>query len=236
MNNYRNNMPHYDSLPHNYNPMGMSQQKYSNDKKLRFTNSSPTMPQMPGNMYQTPFIPDTDMPFELDGDMPALPQMPEMPDLTQPGSMPGMPDLTQPGAMPGMPGLIPPWMLPEMQPGMPMMPGMPQTQMPMMPGMPQTQMPMMPGMPQTQMPMMPGMPEMPQTQMPITPGMPPQMPGMPPADGNIYPTMPEMMQPGMMPRINCEQLRELMRRMNCPVNGTPAQPENGTASPMEEDM
>jgi hypothetical protein len=39
MNNYRNNMPHYDSLPHDYNPMGLNERKYSNDKKLYFTNS-----------------------------------------------------------------------------------------------------------------------------------------------------------------------------------------------------
>ncbi len=195
MNNYRNNMPHYDSLPHDYNPMGLNERKYSNDKKLYFTNSSPTMPQMPGSMFQTPFIPDSEMPFELDGDMPALPRMPD-------------------SQMPGMPGLIPPWMLPEMQPSLPMMPGMPQTQMPMMPGMPQTQMPMMPEMPQTQMP---------------------SMPGMPPADGNQYPMMPDMQLPGMIP-ITCEQLRDLMRRMNCPVNGSLQPPENETVSPMEEDM
>ncbi len=195
MNNYRNNMPHYDSLPHDYNPMGLNERKYSNDKKLYFTNSSPTMPQMPGSMFQTPFIPDSEMPFELDGDMPALPRMPD-------------------SQMPGMPGLIPPWMLPEMQPSLPMMPGMPQTQMPMMPGMPQTQMPMTPEMPQTQMP---------------------SMPGMPPADGNQYPMMPDMQLPGMIP-ITCEQLRDLMRRMNCPVNGSLQPPENETVSPMEEDM
>ena len=195
MNNYRNNMPHYDSLPHDYNPMGLNERKYSNDKKLYFTNSSPTMPQMPGSMFQTPFIPDSEMPFELDGDMPALPRMPD-------------------SQMPGMPGLIPPWMLPEMQPSLPMMPGMPQTQMPMMPGMPQTQMHMTPEMPQTQMP---------------------SMPGMPPADGNQYPMMPDMQLPGMIP-ITCEQLRDLMRRMNCPVNGSLQPPENETVSPMEEDM
>jgi hypothetical protein len=195
MNNYRNNMPHYDSLPHDYNPMGLNERKYSNDKKLYFTNSSPTIPQMPGSMFQTPFIPDSEMPFELDGDMPALPRMPD-------------------SQMPGMPGLIPPWMLPEMQPSLPMMPGMPQTQMPMMPGMPQTQMPMTPEMPQTQMP---------------------SMPGMPPADGNQYPMMPDMQLPGMIP-ITCEQLRDLMRRMNCPVNGSLQPPENETVSPMEEDM
>jgi hypothetical protein len=195
MNNYRNNMPHYDSLPHDYNPMGLNERKYSNDKKLYFTNSSPTMPQMPGSMFQTPFIPDSEMPFELDGDMPALPRMPD-------------------SQMPGMPGLIPPCMLPEMQPSLPMMPGMPQTQMPMMPGMPQTQMPMTPEMPQTQMP---------------------SMPGMPPADGNQYPMMPDMQLPGMIP-ITCEQLRDLMRRMNCPVNGSLQPPENETVSPMEEDM
>ena len=195
MNNYRNNMPHYDSLPHDYNPMGLNERKYSNDKKLYFTNSSPTMPQMPGSMFQTPFIPDSEMPFELDGDMPALPRMPD-------------------SQMPGMPGLIPPWMLPEMQPSLPMMPGMPQTQMPMMPGMPQTQMPMTPEMPQTQMP---------------------SMPGMPPADGNQYPMTPDMQLPGMIP-ITCEQLRDLMRRMNCPVNGSLQPSENETVSPMEEDM
>ncbi|NLK65292.1 MAG: hypothetical protein GX289_09375 [Tissierellia bacterium] len=217
MNNYRNNMPHYDSLPHYYNPMGINEHKISNDNRLHFTSSSPTMPELHGNMFRRPFIPDTEMPIEIDGDIPALPRMPDtqMPGLTQPG-MPGMPGMP----MQGLPGLIPPWMpqMPEMQqPGMPMMPGMPQTQMPMMPEMPQTQMPMMPGMPQT---------------------------GMPTDDGNMYPMMPGMPQPGM-PPVTCEQLRELMRRMNCPINSNQdlnnrerplVPPENGTVPPMDEDM
>lgn len=189
MNNNRNNMPHYDSLPHNYNPMGINEHKISNDNRMHFTNSSPTMPELPENMFRRPFIPETEMPLEIDGDMPALPRMPEtqMPGLTQPG-MPGMPGMPQQG----IPGLIPPWM--------------PQTQMPMMPGMPQ--------------------------------------PDMPADDGNMYPMMPDMQQPGM-PPITCEQLRELMRRMNCPINGNQGvnsgerpivPPENGNVPPTDEDM
>ena len=59
--------------------------------------------------------------------------------------------------------------------------------------------------------------------MPTTPGMPtmPMMPGM----------------PGM-PGITCDQLMDIMRRMNCPMNGNGTNaprpivpPENGTAAP-----
>ncbi len=209
MNNYRRNMPHYDSMPHHYNPMGINDYKVSNNSRMQITNTMPTMPGMP-EIYQRPFIPEAEIPLEIDGDMPALPRMPD----------------TQ------MSGLIPPWLLemPGMQqPGMSMMPGMPngmpQPGMPMMPGMPN-------GMPQQGMPMMPGMPNgMPQQGMPMMPGMPP--------DGNMYPSMPEMPN-GMFP-ITCEQLREIMRLMNCPMNENDTtneqgavQPENTT--PMNEDM
>ncbi|HAS92444.1 MAG TPA: hypothetical protein DCS12_09545, partial [Clostridiales bacterium] len=140
MNNYRNNMPHYDSLPHNYNPMGINEHKNSN--RMHLANTMPRMPGMPDDMLQRPFIPETEMPLEIDGDMPALPRFPQQ----------------------GIPSLIPPWltqpeipMMPGMQPtpgmpGMPQMPGMQPT--PGMPGMPQ-----MPGMQPT--PGMPGMPQMP---------------------------------------------------------------------------
>lgn len=184
--NYRNNMPHYDSMPNNYNPRGIYDYEIQNMRKPLVN----TMPAMLGmEDLLRPFIPDTEIPFEIDGDMPALPRTP----VTQ------MPQ-------PGMP----------QQPQMPDMPGMPQH--PQMPGMPQ----------QPQMPM-PGMPQQ------------PQMPGMMP-DGNMYPMMPGM--PNGMPPLNCEQLMEMMRRMNCPMNGNETNlprpivpPENGTASqPDDQDM
>ena len=62
----------------------------------------------------------------------------------------------------------------------------------------------------------------------------PQTPGMTPNDGNMYP-MPGT--PNGMPQMDCEQLREMMRRMNCPMNGNGEMPrpivppENGTATP-----
>jgi hypothetical protein len=88
---------------------------------------------------------------------------------------------------------------------------------------------------------MPGMPQMPNgmpgMQQPGMPGM--QRPGMPettPGDGNMYPSMPGM--PNGMPPMTCEQLRDMMIRMNCPMNGnttnaprTVVPPENGTATP-----
>jgi len=104
MNNYRNNMPHYDSLPHNYNPMGINEHKNSN--RMHLANTMPRMPGMPDDMLQRPFIPETEMPLEIDGDMPALPRFPQQ----------------------GIPSLIPPWLT---QPEIPMMPGMQPT-----PGMP----------------------------------------------------------------------------------------------------
>ncbi|MDD4088290.1 MAG: hypothetical protein PHP29_01200 [Tissierellia bacterium] len=205
MNNYRNNMPHYDSLPHHYNPMGINEHKNLNNNRMQFATGMPGMPQMPEDMLQMPFISDTEMPLEIDGDMPALPGMPQQ----------------------GIPSLIPPWMpqMPGMQqPQMPMMPGIPgMPGMPTTPGMQQPQMPMMPGMPGT--PRMPQAPGMQQPQMPMMPQMP-QMPGMPPQDGNMYPMMPGM------PPVTCEQLREMMTRMNCPMNGE----ESGATTPADEDM
>ena len=138
--NNRKNMPHYDSIPYNYSKEvdNLSLPKYN--KEAHMANSTPSMPFMPEDMFDMrPFIPDSEMPFTIDGNMPALPRMPD-----------------------------------EQMPGMPPMPGMP-------------------GMPQ-----MPGM-------------MPRMMPGM----------MPDMYTvPGInngMP-ITCEQLQEMMRRMNCPMD------------------
>ena len=168
MNNYRINMPHYDSMPHHYIPRGIYDLKSAN-----------AMPDMPEDMFQRPFIPEAEMPLDIDGDIPALP------------SMPGMPQQV-------IPGLIPPWM-------------------------PQNGMFIMPGMPQTQMPMMPEIPGMPQTQMPM-------MPEMPPVDGNIYPVMPE----NGVPPVTCEQLRELLRWMNCPLNA--GNNENTSLPPADENI
>ncbi|HHZ03156.1 MAG TPA: hypothetical protein GX396_09540 [Tissierellia bacterium] len=150
--NYRNNMPHYDSMPYNYGSRGMN----SYPRRTHMTNTMPT-PFMPEDMFDMrPFIPESEMPFTIDGDMPALPR-------------------TFNG-----------------QPGMPQMPGMP-------------------GMPQ-----MPAMPD----------------------DGNLYPM------PGMfydMPQMNCEQLREMMRRMNCPMSDmemndrtTPRPPSSNMPSNQEQ--
>ncbi|MFA7550360.1 MAG: hypothetical protein WCZ68_06435, partial [Sedimentibacter sp.] len=88
MNNYRNNMPHYDSMPHHYNPMGINEHKVSSNNRMQLTNTMPIMPGMPEDIFQRPFIPETEMPLEIDGDMPALPGMPQQ----------------------GTPSLIPPWM------------------------------------------------------------------------------------------------------------------------------
>lgn len=172
--NYRNNMPHYDSITNNYDPRGINDYKVSQNSRLSITNTMPTMPGMPVSILdQRPFIPDSEIPFEIDGNMPALPRTPDT-----------------------------------------RLPGAPQQSMPQMPGMPQ------PSMPQQGMPQMPRMPQM--------PGM--QQPAMTP-DGNMYPTMPGM--PGGMPNMTCDQLREMMRRMNCPMSETPitrpvVPPENGT--------
>lgn len=159
--NYRNNMPHYDSMIYNYDPMGINDYRVFQNSRTRIANTMPTMTGMPEDMFnQRPFIPDTEIPFEIDGDMPAVPRTPGM-------------------------------------------------QMPQMPGMQQ-----------------PGMPQM------------PRIPQMPPGDGNIYPSMPNL--PGGMPPMTCEQLREMMRRMNCPMDGNVTNgtrpivpPENGTATPPE---
>ena len=77
MNNYRNNMPHYDSMPHHYNPMGINEHKVSSNNRMQLTNTMPIMPGMPEDIFQRPFIPETEMPLEIDGDMPALPGMPQ---------------------------------------------------------------------------------------------------------------------------------------------------------------
>ena len=203
--NYRNNMPHYDSMTYNFEPMGINDYRAAQNSRMRIANTMPTMPGMPDDMFNMrPFIPDTEIPFDIDGDMPALPQTPGMP------LMPGVPQM--PNVMPNMPGM-------PLMPGMPNMPGMPQ-----MPNMaPQTHNGMtgtaIPGMTGTQLP---GMPRMPETA---------------PGDGNIYPSMPEI--PNVIAP-TCEQLMELMRRMNCPMDGMTNEtngqipivsPENGTAVP-----
>lgn len=199
--NYRNNMPHYDFVQNDYNPMGINSYPRPQNQRMQMANTMPQMPGMDTVFTQRPFIPDTEIPFDIDGDLPALPRMPGMPN--------GMPGMMQPG-MPGMPNGMPGMMQPTM-------PGMPNG----MPGM------MQPGMPN-------GMPQMPS--MPSMPGMP-QMPGMTP-DGNIYPGMPCM--PNGMP-MTCEMLRDMMRRMNCPMNGEGSEetsmprpvtpPENGIIPP-----
>ncbi len=152
MNNYRNNMPHYDSMPHHYNnPRGIYDLKSAN-----------AIPGMPEDMFQRPFIPEEEIPLEIDGDIPALPSMPDIPQQI-------------------IPGLIPPWM-------------------------PQNGMFIMPGMPQTQTPVI--MPD----------------------DGNIYPVMPE----NGLPPVTCEQLRELLKWMNCPLNASDT--ESAALSSPDEDI
>lgn len=203
--NYRNNMPHYDSMPNNYNPMGIHDMTLN--QRMHIANTMPTMPGMEDILR--PFIPDTEIPFELDGDMPALPIMP--------GNQMPMPGMQQPG-----------------MPQQPQMPGMPQPGMPQQPQVPRTPQ-------QPQMPRSPQQPQMPGMQQPGMPGM--GMPGITP-DGNMYPQMPGM--PNGMP-ITCDQLREMMMRMNCPMNGNGMNgvngprpivpPENGTATtPNDIDM
>ena len=228
--NYRNNMPHYDSMTYNYDPMGINDYRVSQNSRLKITNTMPTMPGMPEDMFdRRPFIPDTEIPFDIDGDMPALPQimmnqMPGMPGMPNMPGMPSMPGMPQP-SMPGMPR-----MPVTQQPGMPMMP------QPGMPGMSQPSMPQMPSMPGMSQPSMPGVPQPSVPSMP-QPGMQrPCMPEAAPGDGNMYPSTPSM--PNGMPPMTCEQLRDMMRRMNCPMNEnatnvprTVVPPENSTATP-----
>ena len=80
--NYRNNMPHYDSMTYSYEPMGVNDYRVTQNSRMRIANTMPTMPGMPEDMFNLrPFIPDTEIPFEVDGDMPALPRMPGMPGM-----------------------------------------------------------------------------------------------------------------------------------------------------------
>lgn len=98
---------------------------------------------------------------------------------------------------------------------------MPDGDMPALPNMPMNNMPGMPNMNMPTYPEMPGMPTMPG--MPNTmPGMPSTMPGMPNGNRPPYPMMPNMpegnipaspMMPGT--QMNCRQLYEYMKRMNC---------------------
>ena len=149
--NYRNNMPHYDSMPYNLAKGPDRPYMPRHEDSMYITNTMPAPPFMPEDMFDLrPFIPDTEIPFTIDGDAPAAPRTPE--------TQPGMPET----------------------PASPVIPGMPQVPMPQMPFMPQT---------------------------PTT-----LFPGMPPNDGNAYPFMPPIM-----PQLTCEQLRELMRLMDCPL-------------------
>ncbi len=102
-----------------------------------------------------------------------------------------------------------PYMTSNRMPGMPNMPG----SMPSMPNMPtMPNMPNMPNMPGS-MPGMPNMPEMPSNNMPFIPDT--EMPGIPNFPDGDMPAMPEdMMQSPGMP-INCQQLMEFVKRMNC---------------------
>jgi len=89
--------------------------------------------------------------------------------------------------------------------------------------MPNGDMPAMPNMPMNNMPNMP-MNNMPNMKMPTYPSMPgmPMMPGMPGNNRPPYPIMPNIPEENMqdfpmMPgtQMNCKQLYEYMKRMNC---------------------
>jgi len=167
--NYRNNMPHYNSMPYNCDPMDLSY--------------APGMPPY-GNTYMASnYYPS--MPFMTNNTMPTMPNIPNMPMISE-DYMPDMPFISDS----------------EMNsisnntmtsiPRRPAMPPMPNGTMPSMPGMPEF------NLPNGDLPAMPAMPGM-------------------PADGNFYPgtQVPEMNNGTMPMQMTCEQLMEMMRRMNC---------------------
>lgn len=199
--NYRTNMPHYDSTPFNCNPEAY--------------------------MYGMPSYGDTSA---YTGAMSSMPRniMPTMPGNIAP-TMPG-------NIMPTMPGNITPTM-----PGS-MMPSMPGGFMPGVPFIPETEMPFMPNGDTPAMPMMPRnstMPYMPED-INIYPGIPgfPQMPqtptmrGMPSTPNTDAPSMPNMSMPqnGMPMQITCEQLMEMMRRMNCSMDDNTTNTDSGKSN------
>ncbi|MEL7647077.1 MAG: hypothetical protein AAGU76_03245 [Sedimentibacter sp.] len=123
--NYRNDTPHYNSMPYGYEHMGYAQglsgdclpgmppygssmymQNYMPSTPFMASGmqpasiptipNMPSMPGMPNMMPGTPFIPDSQMDDLPDGDMPALPR----------STMP-MPEMRGPGGLPAMPGMPP---------------------------------------------------------------------------------------------------------------------------------
>lgn len=130
--NYRNNTPHYNSMPYTNEPMNYAQgmnmgsvpgmppygnsmymQNYFPSMPFMTGSNSPTMPSMPSmptapQPGMAPFIPASEMENLPDGDMPALPRSPEMrmPEFNQPGNLPAMPQM--PGDMNMYPGMTMP--------------------------------------------------------------------------------------------------------------------------------
>ena len=49
--NYRNNMPHYDSMTYNFEPMGINDYRAAQNSRMRIANTMPTMPGMPDDMF-----------------------------------------------------------------------------------------------------------------------------------------------------------------------------------------
>jgi len=177
--NYKNNMPHYDSMPFNCNPSVYTPNMAPYGNTPYMMPYGGNMPYMPG---MAPYNNSTYMPGTIPYDnvsnyMPGTMSTPAAPGVTRPG-VPFIPENQMPdGNMPAVPT----------------MPTMPQNGRPTAPGMPQ-QTPTAPTMPQNGSPTAPTMPQTPT--MPATPGMPTPQNGIP-------------------AQITCEQLRELMRRMNC---------------------
>lgn len=119
--NYRNSMPHYNSMPYNCDPMSLGfvpgMPPYGSSMLMKSNNFSPMtyMPLVPEDYVpDMPFIPETEMnsmlcmPQMPNGTMPpympSMPQMPEWPD----GDMPAMP------AMPGDSNYYPDMQMPYM--------------------------------------------------------------------------------------------------------------------------
>nr|WP_300090422.1 hypothetical protein [Sedimentibacter sp.] len=91
--NYRNNMPHYNSMPFSYEPMDYAQ-------GINMGNA-PGMPPYGNSMYMQNYFPS--MPFMTRSNSPTMPTMPNMPGMPSMPSMPSMPTVPSPGMAPFIP-------------------------------------------------------------------------------------------------------------------------------------
>lgn len=89
--NYRNNTPHYNSMPFSNDPMNYAQGMNMG--------SVPGMPPYGNSMYMQNYFPS--MPFMTGNNSPTMPRMPNMPSMP---NMPGMPSMPSMPSMPTAPG------------------------------------------------------------------------------------------------------------------------------------